>query len=79
MVKLKSFIFSIIKTPLMNVPLQETGHRGHSMLLPSPSNILEIMEGLINKYVSHWSCKSLNVMITWDQGTMGETTEGLPS
>ena len=38
----------------------------------SPSNILEIMEGLINKYVSHWSCKSLNVIITraqeqWDR------------
>ena len=47
--------------------------------LPSPpSNILEIMEGLINKYVSHWSCKSLNVMITRDQGTMGQTTERLP-
>ena len=25
-----------------------------------PFNILEIMQGLINKYVSHWSCKSLN-------------------
>ena len=59
--------------------LQKTGHTGNNIPLPSrPSNILEIMEGLINKYVSHWSCKSLNVMITRDPGTMGQTTERLP-
>ena len=62
-----------------SIMLQKTGHTGNNIPLPSsPSNILEIMEGLINKYVSHWSCKSLNVMITRDPGTMGQTTERLP-